>query len=101
MKNSSPDIKYMYPKEVVGLFVELRDLAEDVKSNYAYHIIIIIIESILVLISSVTALTINCLNKSDIPFIDNEYFIGQCLLRLLFLFFVVRETHNTVLEVSI
>lgn len=101
MKNSLLDIKYVYPKEVNSLFVELRSLTEEVKSHYAYHTIIIIIESILILISSATALTINFLNKSDMPLIDNEYFIGQCFLRLLFLFFVVRETHNTVLEVSI
>lgn len=99
MKNPSPGIKYIYPKEIINLFIELRGLTEEVKSYFACHTIIIIIESVLILVLDVTTLTINYLNELDIIFDHNAYFIGQCSLRLLFLFYVVRETNNTVLEV--
>ncbi|VVC31908.1 Hypothetical protein CINCED_3A025700 [Cinara cedri] len=104
LKNSSSsDIRYtmMYPKEVNNLFNELRDLTEEVKTYYAYHAIIIIVESVLILVSNATTLTVDCLNELDKTIVRNCYCVGHCALRLLFLFYVVREAHKAVLEVSI
>jgi len=89
-----------YLSEVNRLYVKLHGLTEDVKTYYAYHAVLIVVESVIILISSVTTLTINFLNKLDTRFVHNGYFVGHCALRLLFLFCVVRETHSTVLEVS-
>lgn len=100
IKPSSSETKYIHPKEINSLFIELRGLTEDVKLHYAHHAMLIITESVLILVSSVTTLTVNYLNNLDTTFIHNGYFIGHCSLRLLFLYYVVRETHNTIHEVS-
>jgi len=101
LNNSLPNTKYIYPKEINSLFTELRGLTEDVKDYYAYHAVLIIIESVIILVSTVTTLTVNFLNELDTDFIRNGYFMGHCSLRFFFLFFVVRETHKTILEVRI
>lgn len=100
LNNSFSDTKYIYPKEMNNMFTELRELTEEVKTYYAYHAIIIIIETVIILVSSVTSLTVNYLNELDTEFIHNGYFIGHCSLRFLLLFYLVRETHYTILEVS-
>lgn len=100
MSSTSADIGYMYPKEVNRLFIELRGLTDEVKTYYAYHAIIIIVESVLILVSSATTLTINYLNELDKTYVHNGYCIGQCALRFLFLLYVVHEAHKTILEVS-
>jgi len=82
------------------MFIELRGLTEEVKTAYAYHAMLFIVETVLILISCATTLTVNYLNELDTTFINNGYFIGHCSLRLLFLYFVVRETHKATLEVS-
>lgn len=89
--------KYTYPDELVGLFTRLRGLTEDVKTCYAYHAMLITVESVLILITNVTALTTSYINGVESK---NIHLIGHSLMRLLFLFYVVRETHNTKLEVS-
>lgn len=101
VRSSTSCIGCMYPSEIDSMFIKLRDLTEDVKTYYAYHAVLIVIESVIILVSSATALTINYQNKLETRFIHNGYFVGHCMLRLLFLYYVVRETHNTVLEVSI
>uniref|UniRef100_A0A2S2NEQ4 Gustatory receptor n=1 Tax=Schizaphis graminum TaxID=13262 RepID=A0A2S2NEQ4_SCHGA len=98
LNNSFSETKYIHPKEMNNLFTELRELTEEVKTYYAYHAIIIIIETVIILVSSVTSLTVNYLSELDTKFVDNGYFIGHCFLRFLLLFFLVRETHYTTLE---
>ncbi|XP_050056957.1 uncharacterized protein LOC126550083 [Aphis gossypii] len=98
LNNSFPDTKYIHPKELNKLFTELRELTEEVKIYYAYHAILIIIETVIILVSSVTSLTVNYLNELDTEFVHNGYFIGHCTLRFIFLFYLVRETHKTILE---
>jgi hypothetical protein len=88
----------MYPKELVNLFVQLRGLTNEVKIYYTYHAMLVIVESVLILITNVTALTVGYINGMQV---DNVHLIGHTSMRLLFLFYVVRETHNTKLEVSI
>lgn len=101
LNHSLPSTKYIHPKEINSLFTELRGLTEEVKVYYAYHAVLIIIESVMILVSTVTTLTVNLLNELDTDIVRNGYFMGHCFLRFLFLFFVVRETHTTSLEVSI
>lgn len=90
----------MYTKEIANLYNELRNLTEDVKSYYAYHAIVTIVEILLIFISCVTSLTINYTDKVDFMLFHNILFFIYCNFKLLFLFFIVRETHNTVQEVS-
>jgi len=99
-KNVRSTTQYMYPKEINSMFIELRGLTEEVKTDYAYHAMLFIVETVLILISCATMLTVNYLNELNTTFTYNGYFMGHCSLRLLFLFFVVRETHNATLEVS-
>lgn len=90
----------MFPKEIANLFNELRRLTEDVKIYYAYHAILIIIDSVLIFISCATALTFNYTNNIHLTFLHNKLFLVYCIFKLIFLFILIREAHNTVQEVS-
>lgn len=90
----------MSPKEIASLYNELRSLTEDVKNYYAYHAILTITDSVLLFVSNVTALTLNYTNKIDLTLFQNKMFLIYCILKLIFLILIVRETHNTVKEVS-
>lgn len=90
----------MFPKEITNLYNELRTLTDEVKNYYAYHAVLIIIDSILIFISSVTALTLDYTNEIAFSFFHNKLFLIYCVFKMLFLFFIVRETHDTVQEVS-
>lgn len=89
----------MYTKEINRLFIELRGLTDEVKTYYACHTIIVIIESSLILLTSATILAINYLKMLDNVITISKYSIGQCAMRLVFLFYVVHEAHETILEV--
>lgn len=97
--HSKSGTKYMHPRDLNHLFIELRGITEEIKSFYAYHSMLLIIESIMILVSGVTTITINHL-QLNAKFVHSEYFVVHCVLRLLFLFFVVRETHCTTCEAS-
>lgn len=90
----------MFPKEITNLYNELRHLTEEVKNYYAYHAVLTIIDSILIFISSATALTLDYRNEIDMSFFHNKLFLIYCVFKMLFLFFIVRETHHTAQEVS-
>lgn len=90
----------MSPKEIASLYNELRNLTEDVKNYYAYHAILTITDSVLLFVSNVTALTLNYTNEIDLTLVHNKMFLIYCILKLIFLILIVRETHNTVEEVS-
>lgn len=91
----------MYPKEINNLFIELRHLMEEIKTHYAIHTILFIIESVLLLASSLTKLTFNYTNKFETEFSYNKYLLIFNMLKFVFLFFIVKEAHNTIHEVSI
>lgn len=92
--------QHMSPKEIASLYNELRSLTEDVKNYYGYHTILTITDSVLLFVSNVTALTLNYTNKVDLILFQNKMFLIYCILKLIFLILIVRETHNTVEEVS-
>lgn len=91
----------MLPKETANMYIELRDLTEKVKHYYAYHVILIILDSVLVFVLCVTSLTMNYTFKIKSTLLYNELLFVYCILKLLFLFFIVRETHDTVQQVSL
>lgn len=89
----------MFPKEIIKLYNELRNLTEEVKNYYAYHAMLTIFYSILIFISNVTALTLDYTNEMKLSISHNFLFLVYCVLKMSFLFFIVRETHKTVQEV--
>lgn len=97
----SSTTKFMYPKEIDSLFIELRRLTAAVKSYYACHVILIIVESVLLFVSNVTKLTFNYTNHANTALYYNKLSLLYCILKMIFLYFVVQETHNTVEEVNI
>jgi len=94
-------IIHLYPKEIDNIFIELRHLMEKIKAHYANHTILIIIESVLLLISGLTKLTINYTRNFEITFSYNLLFSIYNILKFIFLIFMVKEAHNTIEEVSI
>lgn len=89
-----------YPNKIQKMFNELRYLTEEIKTYYAIYTILIIFESVLLFVSSVTKLTINYTNGLEMKLLCNNFFIIYCILKMIFLFFIVHEAHNTVQEVS-
>lgn len=89
----------MYPKEIVNIFNELRYLTDDVKIFYSYHAILIIIDTILICVSCVTALILNYTNNINLTLFHSNLFSVYCIFKLLFLFLFIREIHITVQEV--
>lgn len=92
--------KCLYPNEVHNLFIELRNLTEEIKTYYAYHAILIIIESVLMIVSNITKLTFKYTNSIDKDLTYNKLILIFCILKMIFIFFIVREAHNTIQEVS-
>jgi len=90
----------LYPTEVHNLFIELRNLTEEVKTYYAYYALLIIIESVLLIASNVTKLIFNYTNHIDTVLSYNELLLIFYILKMIFIFFIVREAHNTIQEVS-
>lgn len=83
------------------MFIKLRYLTEEIKTHYANHTILIIVESVLLLVSCLTKLTINYTNGFETEFSYNKLLLIFNILKFMFLFFIVKEAHNTVQEVSI
>lgn len=90
----------MNPKEIASLYNELRQLTEEVKNYYAFHAILTIMDFVIIFVLCVTSLTFNYTYKIQSMLLYNKLMFVYCILKLLFLFFIVRETHNTVQEVS-
>lgn len=90
----------MHPKEIASLYNELRQLTEEVKNYYAFHAILTIMDFVIIFVLCVTSLTFNYTYKIQSMLLYNKLMFVYCILKLLFLFFIVRETHNTVQEVS-
>lgn len=91
----------MYPNEITSLYNELRGLTEQVKSYYALPTIIVVTDSVLIFIMCVTTLTLNYTNKLNASLFHDHLLLIYCLSKLLFVFFIVREAHNTMQEVRI
>jgi len=100
ISHSTPKEKCFYPTEVHYLFIKLRNLTEEVKTYYAFHALLIIIESVLLIASSVTKLVFNYTNYIDTVFVYNKLLLVFCILKMIFILFIVREAHNTIQEVS-
>ncbi|XP_060869165.1 uncharacterized protein LOC132943984 [Metopolophium dirhodum] len=96
--HSTTTEKCLYPTEVHYLFIKLRNLTEEVKSYYAFHALLIIIESVLLIASNVTKLAFNYTNNIDTAFVYNKLLLVFCILKMIFIFFIVREAHNTIQE---
>lgn len=94
------DIKCFYPNELDNLFVELWNLTEEIKIYYAYHTVLLIIESVLLFVSSLTKLTFIYTSNLDEALLNNKLYLIYCILKMIFLFFIVQEAHNTIQEVS-
>ncbi|VVC30891.1 7TM chemoreceptor [Cinara cedri] len=58
------------------------------------------LHSILICITCVTTLTLNYTNRITLSLLHNQLLFIYCLSKLLFLFFIVRETHNTIKETN-
>jgi hypothetical protein len=89
----------MFTKGITNLYNELRNLTEKVKNYYVYHAMLIIFDSIIIFISNVTILTLNYTNEIDSSIYHSNLFMVYCFLKMLLLFFIVRETQKTVQEV--
>jgi len=92
--------KCLYPTEVHNLFIKLRNLTEEVKTYYGFHALLIVFESVLLIASNVTKLAFNYTNKISLTFTLNKFLLVFCILKIIFIFFIVREAHNAVKEVS-
>ncbi|XP_022180040.1 uncharacterized protein LOC111040424 [Myzus persicae] len=90
--------KCLYPTEIHNLFIKLRNLTEEVKTYYGFHALFIIIESVLLIASNVTKLAFNYTNNIDTLFAYNKLLLIFCILKMIFIFFIVREAHNTIKE---
>ncbi|CAH1721322.1 unnamed protein product [Aphis gossypii] len=97
---SNPTIttKCFYPTEVHNVFIELRNLTEEVKTYYAFHALLIIMESTLLIAAVVTKLVFSYTNNISTELIYNRLFLIFCILKFQFVFFLVREAHNTIQE---
>ncbi|VVC30892.1 7TM chemoreceptor [Cinara cedri] len=100
IKDSWACPQLMYPNEITSLYNELRLLTEEVKNYYALHAILVITDSVLIFTACVTAMTLNYTNKSSKSLFADNLFLIYCLSKLLFVFFIVRETHNTMQEAN-
>lgn len=100
ISHSNTTGKYFYPTEVHYLFIKLRNLTEEVKTHYAFHALLIIIESVLLIFSNVTKLVFNYTNNVDTVFVFDKLLLVFYILKMIFIFFIVREAHNTIQEVS-
>jgi len=101
IRGSQTTIKNLYPKEIDSLFIELRHLMEKIKAHYANLTILIIVESVLLLVSGLTKLTINYTRNFEITFSYNLLFSIYNILKFIFLIFMVKEAHDTIEEASI
>jgi len=101
IKANSANSQQLLPKEIAGLYSELRSLTEEVKTYFAYHAILTVMDSVLIFVSCVTVLTLNYTSKLESTLFYNELIFIYCIFKLLFLYLIVRETHNTVQEVSV
>ncbi|XP_026814315.1 uncharacterized protein LOC113554601 [Rhopalosiphum maidis] len=90
--------KCFYPTEIHNLFIELRNLTEKVKTYYAFHALLIIIESVLLIASNVTKLAFNYTNNINTSLAFNRLALVFYILKMIFIFFIVREAHNTIQE---
>lgn len=91
----------MYANEINRMFIELRSLTEEVKTYYKYHALLVIIETILIIVANVTTLAFVYLSGLNTTVAQNVYLMGHGFMRLLYLFLIVREAHNTILEVRL
>lgn len=94
-------LKPIYPREIANLFNELRHLTEEVNSYYVFHVLLLVIEIELIFISGVTSSIMRYVNIVNLTFFHNKLFLIYCVLKLLFLFVLVRETHKAKQQVSI
>lgn len=101
ISNPTTTTKCFFPTEVHNVFIELRNLTEEVKTYYAFHALLIIIESVLLIASNVTKLVFNYTNNIDTGLTYNRLILIFCILKMQFVFFLVREAHNTIQEVSL
>lgn len=92
--------RLLYPNEIASLYKELRCLTEEMNNYYGCHIILATIDSVLIFVSCTTALTLDYTNGVQLTFSHNNLFIFYCIFKLLFLYFVVQEIHETICEVS-
>lgn len=100
VNSDSAGTRRMRPKEIANMYMELRNLTEEVKSYYACHVILIILDTVFGLVLCVTLLTMDYYTVRTKSSYHQLEFV-HVVLKMLFLFFVVRETHNTVQEVSV
>jgi len=101
ISNSTTTTKYFYPTEVHNVFIELRNLTEEVKTYYAFHALLIIMESVLLIASIVTKLVANYTNSISTELTYSRFILLFFILKMHFVFFLVREAHNTIQEVSL
>ncbi|KAF0762665.1 Uncharacterized protein FWK35_00015866, partial [Aphis craccivora] len=95
--NPTTTTKCFYPTEVHNVFIELRNLSEEVKTYYAFHTILIVIDSVLLIASNVTKLVFNYThNSTGIEY--NRFILIFGILKMQFVFFLIREAHNTIQE---
>ncbi|XP_025204886.1 uncharacterized protein LOC112601461 [Melanaphis sacchari] len=98
LNNPTTTTKYFYPTEVLNLFIELRNLTEEVKTYYAFHALLVIIESVLLISSEVTKLSFISIDNNIKNFKIITLASIFCTLKIIFIFFIVREAHNTIQE---
>jgi len=91
--------KCLYPSEIQNVFIKLRNLTEEVKTYYGFHALLLIIESVLLVASSVTKLAFNFTNDIHTLYVINKMILIYYIFKMIFIFFMVREAHNTIKEV--